>query len=182
MDELIDILDSDGKYTQKTAMKSEAHAKGLFHPTVHIWFYTTNQEVLIQQRAKTKNTYPLLWDVSVAGHIGAGEDIITSAIREIQEEIGLTINEKDLEKIGVFKSIQKHSESLLDCEFHHVFLSELKIPLNSLCKQDSEVHALALVSISDLKANILDADWKTYVPHEISYYLEVFKSIKTRLK
>lgn len=182
MDELIDILDSNGNYTHKTALKSEAHAKGLFHPTVHIWFYTTNQEVLIQQRAKNKDTHPLLWDVSVAGHIGAGEDIITSAIREVQEEIGLTINEKDLEKIGVFKSIQKHSESLIDCEFHHVFLSHLKIPLNALDKQDSEINQLALVPLSSLETNILEhQEWNIYVPHEISYYKEVFSSIKTRL-
>jgi len=183
MDELIDILDTNGNYTHKTAMKSVAHAKGLFHPTVHIWFYTTNREVLIQQRAKNKDTHPLLWDVSVAGHIGAGEDMITSAIREIHEEIGLTIIKKDLEKIGVFKSIQKHSEFLIDCEFHHVFLSELKSPFNTLKKQDSEVRQLALVPLSKLETNILKhREWSIYVPHEISYYKEVFNSIKTRLK
>ncbi len=183
MDELIDILDSNGNYTHKTAMKSEAHAKGWFHPTVHIWFYTSKGEILIQQRSKNKDTHPLLWDVSVAGHIGAGEEIMNSAIREVQEEIGLRINEKDLEKIGVFKSIQKHSESLVDCEFHHVFLSRLKIPLNELNKQDSEVHQLSLVSYSVLETNILEQkNWNTYVPHDIIYYKEVFNSIKTRLK
>ena len=81
MDELIDILDSNGDFTGKTAMKSEAHKNGWFHATVHIWFYTTDGKILLQQRGKHKETHPLLWDVSVAGHVGAGEAIETSAIR-----------------------------------------------------------------------------------------------------
>ena len=42
MDELIDVLDADGNYTGETILKSVAHKNGVFHPTVHIWFYTTD--------------------------------------------------------------------------------------------------------------------------------------------
>ena len=84
MDELIDVLDADGNYTGKCIMKSEAHRKGIFHPSIHVWLYNKNGEILIQQRAKNKDTHPGLWDVSVAGHIGAGEDIVESAIREVK--------------------------------------------------------------------------------------------------
>src|SRR5690606_15785319 len=124
MDELIDILDSAGNLTGQTAMKSEVHKKGLLHQTIHVWFYTKNGQVLIQQRAKNKDTHPLLWDVSVAGHIGAGEEIENSAIREVQEEIGLTIDSENLQKIGVFKSIHSHHKNLIDNELHHTFLCE----------------------------------------------------------
>jgi isopentenyl-diphosphate delta-isomerase len=85
MDELIDILNADGVPLGKTAMKSKAHKKGLFHATVHIWFYTEDGKLLIQKRTSNKDTHPGLWDVSVAGHIGSGESIIDSAIREVQE-------------------------------------------------------------------------------------------------
>ena len=43
-----------------------------------------------------KNIYPLLWDVSVAGHIDAGETFFEAAIRECKEEIGLTLTPKIL--------------------------------------------------------------------------------------
>ena len=122
MDELLDILDRDGNLTGTTVMKSKAHSEGLFHATVHVWFYTLEGELLLQQRGKNKETHPLLWSVSVAGHIGAGEEIDVSAIREIEEEIGLTVEKELLEKIGVFKSVQKHNEHLVDCEFQHTFL------------------------------------------------------------
>jgi len=182
MDELIDILDAEGNYTGKTAMKSEAHRKGLFHPTVHVWLYTKDAKILIQQRAKNKDTYPLLWDVSVAGHIGAGENIEPSAIREIQEEIRLNILNKDLQKIGVFKSVQKHSDTFMDCEFHHTFLCELKVPLQSLKKQESEVADLKMIPVTQFAQETWGmANLQKYVPHNVSYYKKITKEIKARL-
>jgi len=49
MDELIDILTSEGKATGKSALKSEAHHHGWFHATVHIWLFTTDAKVLLQK-------------------------------------------------------------------------------------------------------------------------------------
>jgi len=182
MDELIDVLDSNGKPTGKTAMKSEAHKHGLFHPTVHVWFYTHNGQLLIQQRGKEKDIHPLLWDVSVAGHIGAGEDYESSAIREVSEEIGLEITKEELQKIGVFKSIQKHHNDLIDCEFHHTYLCELKTPLSNLKKQDSEVNALKLISLIQFSEETWGmANLTKYVPHGMEYYKSIIKAIKTRL-
>ncbi len=182
MDELIDLLDADGNMTSKTAMKSEAHKKGWFHQTVHIWFYTSDGKVLLQQRGRNKNIFPLLWDVSVAGHIGAGEGIEISALREIKEEIGVMVSRNQLEKIGVFKSIQKHNDDLIDCEFHHTYLCELKLPLEKLQKQISEVEDLQLISMDQLLAETSDKDQlNKYVPHDLKYYQFIFKSIKERL-
>lgn len=176
MDELVDILDSEGNYTGKTCFKSEAHAKGLFHATVHIWFYTKKGEVILQQRGKTKTTFPLLWDVSVAGHIEAGETIENAALREIKEEIGLTIVQNDLQKIGIFKSIQKHSENLIDCEFHHCFISKLNVSLEQLIKQESEIASLDLVPLSTFSKEIENTE--KYVPHKLEYYKTVITDIK----
>lgn len=182
MDEQVDILDSDGKYTGKTAFKSEAHKNGWFHPTVHVWFFTLDGKVLIQQRAKNKVTHPLLWDVSVAGHIGAGEQIKDAAIREVKEEIGLEIIADDLEKIGVFKSVHKHMEDIVDCEFHHVFLCKLEVPLNTLVKQESEVADLALLPLLRFSEETWGlANIGKYAPHGAEYYKTMIKAVKVRI-
>ncbi len=182
MDELLDILDSKGNPTGKTALKSEAHKTGLFHTTVHIWFFTLDGKLLIQQRAKQKDTYPLLWDVSVAGHVGAGEEIELSALREVEEEIGLTISKNDLEKIGVFKSVQKHRDNLTDCEFHHTFMCKLKVALIDLIKQDSEVEALNLISLTQFSEEVLSIKhFKKYVPHKTDYYSTIIAAVRERL-
>lgn len=182
MDELIDILDTEGRPTGEIELKSYAHRIGLFHATVHIWLYTSDGKVLLQQRGRDKDINPLLWDVSVAGHIRAGEAIETSALREVEEEIGLSISEDELEKIGVFKSIQKQNDELIDCEFHHTFLCELKVPLESLVKQVSEVEDLQLIPLQRFS----DQTWsnvktRKYVPHSADYYTIIIKAIKKRL-
>lgn len=182
MDELLDILDANGNPTGAIAMKSKAHRLGLFHATVHVWFYTLEGELLLQQRDKNKETHPLLWGVSVAGHNGAGEKIEVSALREIQEEIGLSVQPDQLKKIGVFKSIQRHHTHLVDCEFQHTFLCELTVPLHQLVKQESEVAALKLIPILDFEKDLQgNSTVQHYVPHEFSYYQDVIKAIKERL-
>jgi len=182
MDELVDILDSEGNFTGQKAMKSKAHESGLFHPTVHVWFYTNRGEVLIQQRGSEKEIHPLLWDVSVAGHIGAGEDPVSGAIREVSEEIGLDITKDELQKVGVFKSVKKHQADLIDCEFHNTYLCELKTPLSNLIKQDSEVHDLKLISLIRFSEETWGmANLAKYVPHGSEYYKTIITSIKESL-
>ena len=183
MDELVDILNEDGSPTGKQVMKSEAHASGLFHPTVHIWLYTGDGRVLIQKRGRHKKSFPLHWDVSVAGHIGAGEDIATAAIRETEEELGLTIKQEDLMKFGVFKSVQVHNEHFKDCEFHHCFIAELKLPLSALNIQQSEVDEIKLIPL----LTFAEETWglgksHQYVPNKPGYYREVVKAIRNELK
>ena len=45
MDELIDILDSEGKFTGTSCLKSIAHKEGLYHATTHVWFYTDDEKI-----------------------------------------------------------------------------------------------------------------------------------------
>lgn len=182
MDELIDILDSEGNATGKTALKSEAHKNGWFHPTIHVWFYTSDGKVLIQQRAKNKETHPLLWDVSVAGHISAGEDVPHAAVREVKEEIGIETSKDNLQEIAVFKAVHEHSDELRDCEFHHVFLCELNVPITALKKQESEVADLALIRLHKFTEETWGlANLRKYVPHGAEYYKTIIKAIEARL-
>ena len=183
MDELVDILNEDGSPTGLREMKSVAHRNGLFHPTIHVWLYTRNGQLLIQKRGKNKKSFPLLWDVSVAGHIGAGEDIVASALREVEEEIGLVLEPLELQKIGVFKSQKDHSDNFRDYEFHHTFIAELKVPLNSLTKQDSEVEEIALIPLLKFAEETWGmADPQKYVPHDVEYYKLVLRSIGDTLE
>lgn len=182
MDEWVDVLDSDGRYTGQKILKSEAHKKGVFHPTVHVWFFTEKGEILLQQRAGIKKTFPMYWDVSVAGHVSAGESISKSAIREVREEIGLNIGQNELIPVGVFKSIQPHHSDLLDCEFHHTHICPLKQSISSLTKQAEEVEALRLIQLTLWEKDLFsDSPSLLYVPHDEVYYREVIAAIRKHL-
>ena len=150
MDEQVEILDAQGKPTGQVLLKSEAHRLGLFHPTVHIWCYSRSGQVLLQQRGRYKKTVPLKWDVSVAGHVGAGESLEEAAFREVTEEIGVTISKELLEKIAIFKTEHQHEENFLDKEFNHTFLYQLSTD-TALKKQVSEVEALQWFPLEKLK-------------------------------
>ena len=175
MDELIDILDSNGNLTGKTAMKSEAHKKGWFHATVHVWLFTTNEKVLLQKRALTKKVFPGLWDISVAGHIAAGEQVLTAAKREVFEEIGLELEEKEFIKIGTRIHQVSHKNGIQDNEHHHVFIAELKVSLSKLTIQKEEVDDIKLFNLDVLKntktlENVL-------LPRFHEYYVFVYNKI-----
>lgn len=181
-DELIDIVKRDGKLTGEVRLKSEAHRLGLYHASVHIWFYTINGKILLQKRAKDKDTFPNLWDVSVAGHIGAGETPKNSALRETEEEIGLPIDEKNLDFIGTYFSEKQPNPDIFDNELHYIFLSELKVSIEELTLQKEEVSEIKLIPIQLLMNHLKDIDAKTnYVPHDPKYYDFVLKEITNRL-
>jgi len=175
MDELIDILTPDGKPTGKVALKSEAHKNGWFHATVHIWFFTKDDKILLQKRAMTKKVFPGLWDISVAGHIGAGETILDAAIREVHEELGLEIKSDELLKIGTRIHQVSHANGIQDNEHHHVFIAELKVPIESLSIQKEEVDDVQLFDLAVLK-NTKNIE-NVLLPRFHEYYCMVYDTI-----
>lgn len=181
-EERIEIWDEQGVPTGRTASKSEAHRQGWFHPTVHIWFYTPDGRILLQKRSPLKETFPDLWDVSVAGHIHAGETPMEAALREIREEIGLQTGPEDLVFIGRFRSEHRHPGGIADREFHYCYLSRLDQPLESLEPDKGEVSALQLMPLLRFAEEVwgLAAAGK-YVPHDRKYYGQVIRELKRRL-
>ena len=179
MDELIDILSPEGSFTGKTALKSEAHKKGWFHATVHIWLFTSDKKILLQKRALTKKVFPGLWDISVAGHVGAGEEILTSAKREVFEEIGLELDEKDLIKIGTRIHQVSHKNGIQDNEHHHVFIAQLKVPVSTLKIQIEEVDDVQLFNLDILKNTEKHENVLLSRFHE--YYVSVYHKINQQI-
>jgi len=178
LQEYIDIWSENGQPTGTNCLKDEAHIKGLFHPTAHIWFYTKEGCILLQQRGSNKETFPSYWDVSVAGHVMSGESIVEAAIREIQEEIGLDILKKDLLQIDIRKNVNIHPNGINDCEFQHVFLCELLVNINELKIQEEEVDDIALISLDRLNFYSKNHN-ETFklVPADYTYYSFIIEQV-----
>ncbi|AXP83007.1 Isopentenyl-diphosphate Delta-isomerase [Mariniflexile rhizosphaerae] len=182
MDEYIDIVDEHGNPTGKSELKSVIHQKGYFHHTAHVWFYTKDGEVLLSQRSAKKSICPLMWDVSVAGHIDAGETPKQSAIREAEEEIGIAISESDLHPIGIFKCFQSYENGIVDNEFHNTFIAKITVPLSKLTIQEEEVEALKFVTLDAFKKLIENiGEDNHFVPSNKPYYQLVWRSIMEKL-
>jgi 16S rRNA (adenine1518-N6/adenine1519-N6)-dimethyltransferase len=87
-EELFDVVDFEDRVLGQ-APRSEVHAHRWMHRAVHIFVFNTQGELLIHQRSATKDECPLKFTSSASGHLHAGEDYETAAIRELAEELSL---------------------------------------------------------------------------------------------
>jgi isopentenyl-diphosphate delta-isomerase type 1 len=87
LDELFDIVDEQDRVTGQ-ATRREVHARGLRHRAVHLLVVNQAGRVFLQQRSMLKDLFPGMWDSSAAGHVGAGEEYDSTALRELEEELG----------------------------------------------------------------------------------------------
>lgn len=46
-------------------------------------------DVLLQKRSAVKDSNAGCYDISSAGHVAAGDEYLTTAVRELKEELGL---------------------------------------------------------------------------------------------
>ena len=89
-DEIFDVVDaSDCVIAQ--APREEVHIRKLRHRAVHVFVFNEHGEIFIQKRAASKDTFPHRYDSSASGHLSSGEDYDACALRELREELGLTI-------------------------------------------------------------------------------------------
>ncbi len=71
--------------------RHEVHRLGLLHRAVHVLVFNSRGQIFLQKRSMTKDRQPGLWDSSASGHVDSGEDYDACAVRELREEIGLTV-------------------------------------------------------------------------------------------
>jgi len=89
MAELWDVYDREGNKTGRIHTRGEKLAEGDYHLVVHIWLVNTHGEFLITKRA-AEIDFGGYWQAT-GGSAVAGDDSITAALRETQEEIGVTL-------------------------------------------------------------------------------------------
>lgn len=65
-----------------------------FHLVVHVWIKNSEGKYLMTQRSANKPTFPMMWEC-VGGSVLRGENSVQSAIREVTEEVGLSLAPED---------------------------------------------------------------------------------------
>lgn len=164
--------------------RDNVHLKGKWHETFHCWF-VDQQYVYIQKRSADKKDFPSLYDITAAGHLEAYETV-EDGVREIEEELGISVLFSDLKKVGVVKDkiIQPW---FLDYEFAHVFLYEGSFQPTDFTLQKDEVEGIYKVQKLDFarlclqEVGVVEGEHLTtrtmvpmkltdFVPHETIYF------------
>lgn len=96
-EELVDWVEADGTVIAVVTRK-EMRERRLRHRATSILVLNSKNELVVHRRADWKEVYPGWWDIAFGGVVGAGEDWLESAERELTEEAGIT--GEPLELIG----------------------------------------------------------------------------------
>lgn len=151
MEEMFDILDENGNKTGKTKLRSEVHRDGDWHKAVHIWIINNNGDVLLQRRCATKDSNPNMLDISSAGHLSAGDDSLTGALRELKEELNLDINPEDLHFIKTLKRTSKYTATFINNEFDDLYILRTNKKIDDMKFQKEEISEIMYVSYKKFK-------------------------------
>ncbi len=105
--ELWDVYEINRNKTNKTMVRGEPFEKNNYHLVVHVCVFNSNGEMLIQQRQPFKKGWSNMWDITVGGSAIKGDTSQSAAERELYEEIGLTIDLKNIrpQNIGYPKAL-----------------------------------------------------------------------------
>jgi isopentenyldiphosphate isomerase len=89
-EEIVQIVDSDNKETDAVPRRI-MREQGLIHRACYILVFNAQGQLFLQKRTDTKDLYPSCWDIAAGGVVLAGESYELSAERELQEELGVEV-------------------------------------------------------------------------------------------
>lgn len=159
--ELFDILNEDGSKTGIVKERGVAHREGALHGTVHIWIVRENEksgyDILLQKRSNNKDSHPGCYDISSAGHISAGDEIMESALRELWEELGLSVQPEQLELFGTTHvKFEKtfYGKRFRDNEISSDFVYRQPVDIDKLNLQESEVSEVRWMDYEECRQKV----------------------------
>lgn len=150
--EMLEYYDEDNQEILGVAERDFVHKNNLWHREVAVWIINEKNELLIQRRSAKKKQGANKLSIT-AGHVAIKEDEAISAIREVKEEIGLSINEKELIFIDVYKNDQEYNKC-----FSYTYLARTNKKIEEMKIQEDEVSELKYVSVDELEERIKNAD------------------------
>ncbi|KAL5212822.1 hypothetical protein ABZP36_023669 [Zizania latifolia] len=185
-EERLDVLTAAGEKTGASKPRSEVHRDGDYHRAVHVWIYCESTgELLLQRRADCKDSWPGQWDISSAGHISAGDSSLSSAQRELHEELGIKLPVDAFELIFIFlQECVINNGTYTNNEYNDVYLvtTLTPIPLAAFTLQESEVSAVRYMPCDEYKS-CLEKGSGEYVPYDVNgAYGQLFNIIEKRYK
>ena len=180
--ELFDVINPDGSKTGVVKERGVAHREGALHATVHTWIVRPNDksgyDVLLQKRSLCKDSNPGNYDISSAGHVDAGDETLESALRELQEELGIQAAKGELMEVGTHRGQFEavfHGRLFKDNELSTVYLYQKPVDIEKLTLQESEVSEVIWMDFAECREKIKNKS----LPNCI--YLEEFDMIGEKL-
>ncbi|ARP73969.1 NUDIX domain-containing protein [Streptomyces pluripotens] len=88
-DEILDVVDENDRVVTQCP-RGEVYARRLRHRCVFIQVRDADGRLFVHRRTAGKLVFPSLYDMFVGGVVGAGESYDEAALREAEEELGVS--------------------------------------------------------------------------------------------
>ncbi len=157
MAEYWDLYDGAGQKTGEKHLRGTEVPEGRFHKVVHIWIQNSEGELLMQKRSDMVDNCPGEW-AATGGSVQAGEDPLTTAVRELAEELGLIVSAEELQYCLMVRR---------PSAFCYVYTLRKDIDINSLTLQECEVAAAEWMSLEKVDRMVEERTMHRYVYREL---------------
>ena len=163
-DELLDVVNDDDLVISQE-MRSVVHQQGLLHRGIHVFLVTSEGRLLVQQRGRHQEAFPLALDCSVSEHVKAGENYQQAAHRGLAEELG--IQGVRINPLVKFKMVYGPND------FEICLLYEARVNPALVCFNPLEVEGIAYYQLEDLQALVQsrEAGFSSWFVQLINWYI-----------
>ncbi|MDP2933889.1 MAG: NUDIX domain-containing protein [bacterium] len=93
--EVFPIVNEQDEVIGKISRQEAHRSPHLMHRAVGVFILNSAGEILLQKRSATKDTFPNAWEI-LAGHVQYGQKYLDTAVRELEEELGIIASPNDL--------------------------------------------------------------------------------------
>lgn len=161
--EVIDLYNKEKQKLNKTFTRGKDKLnKDEYYLLEQIWIINKNKEILLTQRNKNKS-YGGLWEPTT-GHVKTKEKDIEGALRELKEELNITVKKQELTYI-------KHI--IIDSKIIDIWLLNKDIKLEQITKEQDEVTNIKYVSIQKFK----EMQKNNELTPNLEYFIDVYEKI-----
>lgn len=142
--EMLHVIDPEtGDLTGHTLSRKELYAQQLWCRTTNIFILNSQGQILCHQRPLEKEHFPGAWSTHFGGHVSGDESVKASALKEIEEEIGLKLNPFQLIP---WRTSRKEKSRLWVTDFITVYDGAL----DTLTIQEEEIKAIKWCNAKDV--------------------------------
>ena len=139
--EFWDLYNDKREKTERIHERGKAIPEGYYHLCVSVWLVNRKGEFLLSQRHPDKE-YPLCWECT-GGSALAGESSLDGALREVKEELGITLAP---EKGKILFQTRRDQRQ----DYYDVWIFPYDVDIDKLRLQSTEVVAARWVNSETL--------------------------------
>ncbi|WP_297278299.1 NUDIX domain-containing protein [uncultured Brachyspira sp.] len=162
MSEIWDIYDRNKNKTGRFHKRGLPLNKDDYHIIIHAWVVNSNDEVIITKRHESKRICPNMWECT-EGSILAGESSVEGAVRELEEEIGLSFKKE--EAVFLTSFVLEESNTIVDS-----FMFRRDVKIEDLVLQENEVSDVLIVN----REKYLEMCKKGDIISSIRYFYDIY--------